>query len=126
MKITLLPVANAPDYYAFDGEVVTAFQGGASESYDLSVMPEGAILEFADQVNGIPAIRAATRVEGELHVTLCQQVGPGHWLSSSELDSTNYDPDAVYVVQDTTRAYAGRAWAKTRQGKQFVEVAPNG
>ncbi len=122
MQIKLLATGQGPDYYAFDGEVITAHQEGVSDTYDLSTFPEGGVFQGADPVNGVPAIRNVERVNGELTVTLCQQVGPGHWSESGVMDATSYDPDAVHVVRDTSQAFAGTPWVKTRQGK----VQPTG
>lgn len=121
MKIKILPVEKAPNFYEFDGEVIAAIYDEVSETYDLSGIPEGATLTSADPVNGVTSIRGATRVDGELHVSLCQQTGPGHWVSSEEFDASEYDPYTVYAVLNTERSYAGRAWAKTRKGNQYVD-----
>lgn len=117
MKIKMLATGQSPDYYSFSGDIITAHHEGVTEQYDLSAFPEGGVFQGADPVNGVPAIRGVERTGGVLHVTLCQQVGPGHWLESGEFDSAQYDPDAVHVVQDTSKAFAGNAWAKTRQGR---------
>ena len=117
MKIKLLATGQSPDYYEFDGEVITAHKDGVSEVYDLSSFPVDGKFTSADPVNGVPAIRTVTRgSDGELHVTLCQQVGPGHWSESGWMDSGDYDPDAVHVVRDSNKPHAGKPWAKTRQG----------
>lgn len=105
MKITLLPFGIGPDHYTFDGEAVTAHYDGVSESYDLSGMPEGATLASADPVNGMPAIHAATRISGELHVALFHRVIAGqypgrkaHWRTGDPIDATEYDPNTCYGV----------------------------
>ncbi len=116
-QINLLATGQSPDYYTISGETITAYQGGQSEVYDLSGFPEGATFQGADPVNGVPAIRNVDRVDGELRVTLCQQVGPGHWSESGWIDAATYDPDAIHVNRDTSKAHSGTAWAKTRQGK---------
>lgn len=105
MKITLMPWPHGPDYYSFNGEALTATYGGVSESYDLSGIPEGATLTSADSVNGMPAIHAATRINGELHVTLMQRVIAGqypgrkaHWRTGDPIDATEYDLNTCYGV----------------------------
>ena len=121
MKIKLLATGQSPDFYTFDGEVVTAHKNnGISEEYDLSSFPEGGQFQGADTLDGIPAIRHVERTDGVLKVTLCQQVGPGHWSESDWLESTSYNPDNVYVKFDHGKAYSGLAWAKTRQGNVGV------
>ena len=120
MKINILAVGQAPDYYAFNGEVVTAHHDGVTETYDLSAFPGGGFFHGADLVNGVPAIRNVTRTGGVLHVTLCQQVGPGHWSESGEFDAVLYNPDDIHVKQDGSKAFSGKAWAKTRKGRTEV------
>ena len=62
-------------------------------------------------------IRAAYRDEaGELHVTLCQGVGSGHWEASDELDSESYNPDTVYVKLNQEKAFSGTPKMFTRKG----------
>lgn len=117
MKLNILATGQSPDFYTISGEVITAHHDGVSEEYDFSQMPDGAKFQGADPVNGVPAIRNAERVNGVLTVTLCQQVGPGHWSESGEFDSNEYDPDAIHVKQDTSKPFSGKAWVKTRQGK---------
>jgi hypothetical protein len=121
MKLNILATGQSPDFYSISGEVITAYHGGQSETYDLSGFPEGAVFQGADPVNGVPAIRNVERDAEGLKVTLCQQVGPGHWSESGWFDASTYDPDATHVKRDTAKAHAGRAWAKTRQGKVFEE-----
>ncbi len=121
-QLNILATGNSPDYYHVNGEVITAYHDGQSEQYDLSAFPEEATFQGADPVNGVPAIRNVERVDGELKVTLCQQVGPGHWQESGWFDGATYDPDAIHVNRDTSKAHSGTAWVKTRQGK----VSPSG
>ena len=120
-QIKFLATGQSPDYYTIAGEVITAYHGGVSEAYDLSGFPEGGVFQDADPVNGVPAIRNVERTNGELKVTLCQQVGPGHWTESGWMEAGAYDPDAIHVKRDTSKAHSGKAWAKTRQGKVFAE-----
>lgn len=119
-QLNILATGQSPDYYTIAGEVITAYHGGQSEQYDLSGFPEGAAFQGADPVNGVPAIRNVERADGELKVTLCQQVGPGHWSESGFFDAASYDPDAIHVNRDTTKDYSGTPWAKTRNGKEYV------
>jgi len=117
MKIKLLATGQAPDYYTFSGSTATAHYEGQSDSFDFSTLQEGDVFQGVDSSLPVPAIRNAEVVGGELRVTLCQQVGPGHWLESGWIDSASYDPDAITVSQDTSKAFSGTAWAKTRAGK---------
>jgi len=120
MKITILATGQSVDYYTFSEETITAHLFDMSESYDLSSLEHGDQVSF-EPISGIPAIRAAERLsDGTLKVTLCQQVGPGHWKESEEFDSEDYNPDTVYV-QYLNKPHSGRAWAKTKNGKQYVE-----
>jgi hypothetical protein len=121
MKLNILATGQSPDFYTFSGEVITAHRGGVSKQYDLSGFPEGGVFQSADPVNGVPAIRDVERTNGELKVTLCQQVGPGHWTESGWMDAGEYDPDAVHAKRDASKPHAGKPWAKTRQGKVFEE-----
>jgi hypothetical protein len=121
MKIKFLATGQSPDYYTFSGNTITAHHGGQTETYDLSGFPEGGEFQDADPVNGVPAVRHVERDAEGLKVTLCQQVGPGHWQESGWMDAASYDPDAVHVVRDSSKPHAGKPWAKTRQGKVFEE-----
>jgi len=121
MKITVIPTATPVTHYAFSGETITAFCKGKQEDFDLSSL--GASAEFqsvvVDTLDTSPSqiIRAAHRDEsGELHVTLCQGVGSGHWIESEVLDSFEYDPYAVYVRLNKSRQYAGIAEVMTKAG----------
>lgn len=116
-QLNILATGQGPDYYTVNGETITAYHGGVSEAYDLSAFPEGGTFQSADPVNGVPAIRHVERTNGVLNVTLCQQVGPGHWSESGWFDAAQYDPDAVHVKRDTSKAFSGTPWAKTRQGQ---------
>ncbi len=122
-QLNLLATGQSPDYYEINGEVITAHHDGVSEAYDLTVFPEGGTFTGADPVNGVPAIRHVERTNGELSVTLCQQVGPGHWAESGWFDATTYSPDTVHVQLTPNESYAGRAWAKTREGKHYFDAA---
>lgn len=119
-KLNMLATAKSPDYYEIAGEVITAHYDGVSETYDLSVFEEGGKFLGTDPVNGVTAIRDVERVDGELKVTLCQQVGPGHWSESDWFDAAQYDPDAIHVRYDSSKPHSGTPWAKTRQGKETV------
>ena len=121
MKITVIPTGNAPTHYTFDGEIITAHYDGETESFDLSVIPadgkfEGVGVDTLD----LPAsqiVRDAYRdSSGELHVTLCQKVGSGHWEASDELDSESYNPDTVYVKLNQEKEFSGTPKVTTRQG----------
>ncbi len=64
MQIKLLATGQGPDYYTFNGEVITAHLNGLSEEYDLSGFPDGATFQGADPVDGVPAIRHVSREGG--------------------------------------------------------------
>jgi len=125
MKITVIPTGNAPTHYSFNGEVITAHYDGLTEDFDLSVIPddgkfEGVVVDTLD----LPAsqiVRDAYRDSlNELHVTLCQKTGPGHWETGSEIDVTAYEPTQVQVVYNATKAHAGTPWAITSTGKREI------
>jgi hypothetical protein len=123
MKITVIPTATAVTHYAFSGETITAFCKGEQEDFDLSSLVAGAEFQSvsADTLDAHPSqiIREAYRDEaGELHVTLCQGVGPGHWESSDVLDSASYKPDTVYVKLNMEKEFGGTPWAVTSLGKR--------
>jgi len=128
MKIKFLSTGNSPDYYGFEGEIVTAYKDGQADFFDLSGLAEGDEFEGIGEkdadgelqpVLGMPGsqvIRDAYRDSAsELHVTLCQAVGPGHWGETAETDSADYDPDAIQVPLN--RHGVGKPWALTRLGK---------
>ena len=121
MKSKFLATDSSPEYYEFDGDIITAHTDGLSESFDLSAL--GAV----DKLQGVEPdtlplasphiIRDAYRDDGgELHVTLCQAVGPGHWGESMEFDSAEYDPDAIHV-EYLDKSHSGTPWALTRRGR---------
>lgn len=88
-----------PDWYEFEGDVITVHVGDVVDSYDFTNMPNGAFLTDAEPVNGVTCIRDAIREEdGTLKVTLVQRVGDGHWEESDWMDSSEYDPDGINVV----------------------------
>lgn len=116
MKLKILATGIAPDYYEINGDVITAYVGTESDSYDLSALEEGDTVTTVSEVGGIQPIRSATRENGELKVTLCQRVGPGHWSESGWFDESEYDPDAVHVVFNEAKAFAGTPVVHTRQG----------
>lgn len=126
MKIKFLATGNAPTHYSFTGDVITAHRGVQPEDFDLSGLQHG------DQFQGVSVdnlilspghvIRAAERdSNGELHVTLCQQVGPGHWKESGWMDAADYDPANIQVIYDRTKAHSGKPWAVTLEGKQWAK-----
>ena len=126
MKITVIPTGNAPTHYTFDGEVITAHYDGETESFDLSVIPadgkfEGVVVDTLD----LPAsqiVRDAYRDSlNELHVTLCQKVGAGHWLTGPEIDSAQYNPAVSQVVYDASKAHAGTPTVVTSTGTQEIK-----
>jgi hypothetical protein len=121
MKITVLPTGNAPEFYTFSGEVVTAHYKGESESFDLSsVETGGAFIDATVDTLDLPVvhiIRDVTRDEaGELHFKVCQKVGAGHWLTGAEFDSVGYNPETIYAVYDETKSHSGTATVTTSKG----------
>ena len=121
MKITVLATGNAPTHYSFNGDVITAYYDGLAEDFDLSVIQSDNKFTglSVDSLNrkASQIIRAAYRDEsGELHVTLCQGVGSGHWEASDEIDSESYNPDTAYVKLNQEKAFSGTPKALTRQG----------
>ena len=122
MKITVLATGNAPTHYSFNGEVITAHYDGIAEDFDLSV------IQFDNKFTGLNVdslnrrasqiIRGAYRDEsGELHVTICQQVGSGHWEAGPEIDAADYQPDGINVVLREDKPSTGNPWAMTSIGK---------
>ena len=125
MKIAVIPTGNAPTHYTFNGEVITAYYDGETESFDLSVIPADGEFKgvLADTVN-LPSsqiLRDAYRNSaGELHVTLCQKVGSGHWEAGTEIDAAAYQADKIQVVYNADKAHAGTPWAITSTGKREI------
>ena len=121
MKITLIPTGTPVTHYAFSGETITAFCKGGQEDFDLSPLVASAEFQSisVDTLDTSPSqiIREAYRDEsGELHVTLCQGVGSGHWEASDELDSEIYNPDTAYVKLNQEKEFSGTPKVTTRQG----------
>lgn len=114
MKIKVLATAQSPDYYTFNGEVITAHLGGQSKSYDLSAVSEGDQVTVED-IGGVRAIREVKRTaSGELEVKLTQAVGPGHWKEGDWISPAEYDPNGINVV--FTGPAAGTPSVKTGNG----------
>lgn len=104
MKIMFKATGTAPDYYHIDGEKITAYKNSKSETYDLSVFPEGGQFQGVDPLVESQPIRHIERVDGELSVILCQNVIAGqypgrraHWRDSEWIDAVNYDSNTCYV-----------------------------
>ena len=121
MKITVIPTATPVTHYAFSGETITAFCKGEQEDFDLSSLVASAEFQSVgvDTLDTSPSqiIRKAYRDEsGELHVTLCQGVGAGHWIESEVLDSFEYDPYLVYVRLNKSKQFGGVATVMTKEG----------
>lgn len=96
MKIKFLATGIAPNFYEFEGEKIK-FNG---ETFDLSNFEEGDVFEGIE--GEIQGIRAVERIDGELHVTLCQKAPQGHWTGKDEyIDSTDYDPNNLYIREKT-------------------------
>jgi len=125
MQIKFLATGNSPTCYSISSEVITAFYNEASESFDLSALETNGKFTGVGvdtlSLNSQHIIRDAYRDDaGELHVTLCQAVGPGNWGESQEFDSSDYDPDVIHV--EFKGAMAGTPWALTRRGKVNPET----
>lgn len=120
MKINVLASIQSPDYYEIIGEVVKAFFKNHEEIYDLSEFPEGGLFTGTSLSKEFQDIRNVERVNGELKVTLCQQVGPGHWMESGWFDAVDYDPDKIHTRISDNKNYVGLPWAKTRNGKEYI------
>lgn len=101
MKLQFIATAQSPNHYDINGEVITAYSGDQSESIDLSVIEEGGKFQGIElSVLDLPpmqVIRDCERKDGELHVTLCQEAGSGHWRKSDWMDAANYDPETTYI-----------------------------
>lgn len=107
MKLKFLATGNAPNYI-ISGETINGI--------DLSIVEHGGEFIGSEETRQA-GIRNAERDEtGELWVTLCQQVGPGHWTEGEWLDAEDYDPNAIYVAK-LDKPHAGKAWAKTGNGE---------
>ena len=92
MIIKFLATGTAPEKYEFDGEKITY----SGETYDLSVFEEG------DEFLGVEdnGIRSIQRIDGVLHVTLCQESPPGHWRGIDDyIDSSFYDSNKIYIKE---------------------------
>ena len=125
MKIAVIPTGNAPTHYTFNGEVITAYYDGETESFDLSAIPaDGKFTCVGVDTLDLPAsqiVRGAYRNSaGELHVTLCQKVGSGHWEAGTEIDAAAYQADKIQVVYNADKAHAGTPWAITSTGKREI------
>ena len=126
MKITVIPTGNAPEFYTFNGDIITAVKDGQSEAFDLSGLQNGDKLMGVDadtlDLPGGQIIRAAERdSNGELHVTLCQRVGAGHWEAGATFDASVYNPEAVNVTYRSDKPHAGKAYAVTKVGKVWAQ-----
>ena len=125
MKIAVIPTGNAPTHCTFNGEVITAHSDGETESFDLSAIPaDGKFTCVGVDTLDLPAsqiVRGAYRNSaGELHVTLCQKVGSGHWEAGTEIDAAAYQADKIQVVYNADKAHAGTPWAITSTGKREI------
>ena len=122
MKIKVLATGNAVTHYSFNGDVITAYYDGLTEDFDLSVIQSDNKFTglSVDSLNlrASQIIRGAYRDEsGELHVTICQQVGPGHWEAGPEIDAADYQQDGINVVLREDKPSTGKPWAMTSIGK---------
>lgn len=115
MKIKMLATGYAPDYYDIDSGVITAVIDEQRTNYDLSNMVAGDTATV-EPVGSVLPIYHAEHTGGELHVVLCQAVGPGHWTESDWFDAADYDPDMCEVILSDRADYQGRPTVKTRLG----------
>lgn len=104
-QLKFLAFGCAPDFYTIDGEVVTAHHGEVTKSYDLSDFPENGAFQSAEPIIDVPAVLNVERIDGELHVTLLQQVIAGqypgmsaNWRGQRVISASEYDPDKCYVT----------------------------
>lgn len=126
MKIKVLPTGDAPEYYTFNGEVVTAHKDGLSEDFDLSVIQTGdqftGIEADTLNLNGSHILRNVYRDQlGELHISICQKVGAGHWEAKDEFDVNQYEPSNINVIYREDKPHAGVAVVQTSQGMVGVK-----
>jgi hypothetical protein len=103
MKLHFLATGDAPERYSFSGDTITAEKNGVSEQFDLSALQHGDPWPGV-VVDDLPLsprhiVRHAERdAQGELHVTLCQAVGPNNWIEQDGwIDAEQYDPNVCYV-----------------------------
>jgi len=119
MQIKFKATGEAPDYYSVDGESIIAHHQEHYEVFNLSSLGSD------DRFEGVKAdtlrlagghiIRSAYRDNnGELCVTLCQEVGPGNWTEGEWMDVVDYNPDAINVVFLSDAK--GTPFAVTRMG----------
>ena len=107
MMIKFLATGSAP-IYSITGESINGI--------DLSPLEHGGAFVGDDETKAA-GIRGAERdASGELWVTLCQAVGPGHWMDGDWIDASAYDPDAIHVTY-RDRPHSGLPWAMTARGK---------
>lgn len=102
---------DVPFSYTIEGETITAYFQGQSESFDLSELQHGDAWQNPDPeggpviqpevlpISGSLIIRHAERDEqGELHATLAQRCPMnGHWREGAWMDADDYVPGNVYV-----------------------------
>ena len=107
MKLTFIPTGTAPGY-TIAGEQINGI--------DLSVLGTDDTF-IGDDTTRAAGIRDAHRdAANELHVTLAQAVGSGHWEAGAEIDAALYDPTQVYVTY-TEQEHRGTPHAVTSRGK---------
>lgn len=94
MKIKFLATSQAPKKYVFEDEKVII--GGVE--YDFSVLEEGDIFDGLE--GEASTIREAERIDGVLHLTLCQEAPVGHWRGIDKyIDAKDYDPEKLYIYE---------------------------
>jgi len=123
MKLKVLATGNAPTHYSFSGDVVTAHYGDQSEPFDLSALAIGDKFEGVEadvlEMNNDQIIRDVYRDDtGELYVTICQRVGPGHWTESEWMPVSAYGPKKINVTFLDTAV--GVPFAVTKDGVKEV------
>lgn len=76
MRIQCSPQrSDVPLSYEFSGEIITATQGEATDTFDLSGLPDGRAAIIDSALDPCPVL-SATREGGELRVVLRSHHGP--------------------------------------------------
>lgn len=76
MNILLSPQRNDNKInYMFSNEVITAEYKGVTDTFDLSIFPEGAEFQGMDTTLEIDVLVSVKRENGELYVTLLNSIG---------------------------------------------------
>jgi hypothetical protein len=125
MKIKLLATGQSPTSYTFDGDIVTAHLGAATEEFDLTDLEHGDKFEGVEpdtlELPGSQIIRDAFRDEdGVLHVTLTEASGNGRWAESEWMDAEDYHPANTYIRIKVRDALVSVAPRMVKRGGEWV------